>query len=351
MSIWCIILNVLHVLMIPSLAGVAVCDFLSVRRSVPTCYLFGTFLEWALIQIIAVPLIFLRCSFICVVIPVTVIMFLLCGFGLYRLYCDRNKPRKHYIKLQLADWFSIVLFLAGCIALAYATAVITFKDYDDSRFVVAALDIVNTNRMLLTNPATGQEISELGGELVRDALSPWMVYNAYIAKVTLTQASITAHTVFRYSLVLCIMSVYWLLAETFFGDSVFAKTGFTFLAILVTVYGVYSSWNEECFAMTRIWQGKAVVASVGIPTVFLVFSWIHKEPDGWKLYILLYIVSFALCLMSGMGIIIGGIMFVVFGIVFGTMKRNIRLILKSWIAAIIPACYYGLTFILNITAY
>ncbi len=345
------ILSVVMILIVPALSGVTVCQLLSVRKSPAACYLFGSFAEWAFMQLITVPLIMMKRSFLLVVVLTSIFMAATSIYGIWWLIHYRGKRNLTGKKLQGADIFSIVILGLGCIALAYGISVITFKDYDDSRFVVTAVDIVKTNRMLLTNPATGLPVSAFSQDLITDATSPWMVYTAYLAKITGTQASIIAHTMMRHSLTLCLLSVYWVLADTFFGKSIFSKCGFTLLAMLVNVFGIYSTWNAETFAMTRIWQGKSVVAALGIPTVFLVSAWIYKNPAGWKPYFLLYVVTTAMCMMSGMGIIICGIFCGCIGVAFAIMKKGLSVMLKTWIGVILPAVYYFVSLVFLHSSY
>lgn len=348
MSIWNVLLIVIHVLILPTMTGITICYLFSLKKTIAACYGMGSLAEWALIQVVAVPLIILKCSFIYVVIPVFAGMLVLGCFGLYLF--AKGKKRTIRINLSPSDWFSIVLLVVGYIILIYYMTTYTFKDYDDSRLVVSAVDIVKTNRMLLTNPSTGLPMDNLLGDYGRDAISPWMVYTAYISKMTGTQASITAHTILRHSLTLCMISTYWMIADSFFDRSVFSRCSFIFLAMLVNIYGTYSGYNTESFAITRIWQGKAVVASIGIPILFLILSWIYKNPDGWKLYILYYISIFALCLMSGMGIIICAIISGCTGIIYGILKKRGWITFKIWIAIIIPAGYYLVDYlVLNYT--
>ena len=43
-------------------------------------------------------------------------------------------------------------------------------DYDDSRFVVNAVDMIRTDRMFLTNPSTGRELAKW----MRSPLRGWV---------------------------------------------------------------------------------------------------------------------------------------------------------------------------------
>ena len=338
------IMTVVMLLVLPLLTGAAVCSILKIKKGIAGCYLFGSITEWAFIQLISVPMILMRFSFTVIVIVVSVFLVLMSITGLYliiRNYMKREKPDRKSIQKQ--DIFAFGLMVLGYIAVALAVLFLQTKSFDDSRFVVTAVDMVKTDRMFLTNPNTGLEISTFRGDMHRDAVSPWAVYIAYCSRTTGFFSTTMAHTVLPQFLMLCMVSAYWLIADTFFHEKTFARCAVVFVALLVNVYGGYTGYNTETFALTRIWQGKAVVACIGIPSFFLVAAWIIEQPDRWSHCILMYMLAFAMCLMSGMGIIICGIMAGATGIVCLLLKKKIIASLKIWITVMIPLAYYVVT--------
>ena len=52
-----------------------------------------------------------------------------------------------------------------------------------------------------------------------------------------------------------------------------------------------------------------------------------------------------MCLMSGMGIIISGIMTGAIGLTYGIIKKKISVSLKIWIGTLIPLVYYGISYL------
>lgn len=336
-----VVFSILILLVVPFLTGTTVCSLLKIKNGIAGKYLFGSMAEWAFIQLVSVPLIIFRQRFTIVVIILTVFLGLMSVAGLLFLIRDAlARSAKSRNDIQKQDVFVFILMILGYIAMAMAVLFLQTKSFDDSRFVVTAIDIVKTDRMLLTNPNNGLEITEFLGDMHRDAVSPWAVYIAYCARTTGVYTTIMAHTILPQTLMLCMTSAYWLIADTFFHKNRFSKCAMVFIALLVNVYGGYTGYNAETFALTRIWQGKAVVASIGIPTLFLCFALIYEQPDCWANYILTYIVTFAMCLFSGMGIIISGIMCGGAGIALTLLRKKVLTGLKTWIAVMIPLAYY-----------
>lgn len=328
---------------VPFFSGTAICKLTGIRRNAASCYLTGTFFEWALLQVISVPMILLRCNFKIVVISVSAMLALTCLFGFYFAASELKNRKLNRHEWNISAIIAFVLLAVTYLYIAVSFYKLQHTDADDARFVVNAVDIVRTNRMFLTNPSTGAAISGFWGDMHRDAVSPWAVYFAYLSKITKVPVTIMAHTILPQTLLLCMACSYWLIADHFFNGDTFAISGLVFIALLINIYATGDGWNAECFAMVRIWQGKAVVAAVGIPTVFLSFAWIYKDSNGWKKYLFLYCVSFSLCLMSGMGIIIGGVLIGIFGLAYGIMKKKVTVALKIWIGLLISIVYYGIS--------
>ena len=334
-------MTALMLLIVPFLTGTTVCEILKIKKGIAGKYLFGSMAQWAFMQLITVPLIIFRQKFTLVVIIVTVFLGLMSIAGLFLLARNLMKrSAKDREPVRIHDVFVFALMALGYIAMALAVLFLQTKSFDDSRFVVMAVDVVKTDRMFLTNPNNGLEITEFLGSMHQDAVSPWAIYTAYCARTTGVYATIMAHTVMPQTLMLCMVCAYWLIADTFFHENRFSKCAMVFIALLVNVYGGYTGYNGETFALTRIWQGKAVVASIGIPTLYICFSWIHEHPERWYGYILVYMTAFAMCMMSGMGIIISGIMCGGAGIALMLMKKKITVGLKTWIGVLIPLLYY-----------
>lgn len=330
-----IILALIVLILIPILMGNSICTILKLDITIGKAYTVGFVGMWAILQLITVPLVMLKQSFMIVVIVESVLICAICLYGLIKRRFASPIPKLKGLGEKAA--FAVMCIIV--VALLVVTALMQHTDADDSRFVVNAVDIVRTNKMFLTNPATGQPIAVWEGELIKDVTSPWAVFIAYCAKVTGIHATIMAHTFLPIVLTLMMCVVYWLLSDIFFRGDIVYRSVFTIMAIILNVYGYYSVYSAETFAITRIWQGKAVVASIGIPFIFLIGMWIYENVEQNGLYVLLFMTALAMCLMSGMGIIIGAVMSGCIGFVYGVMKKNIKAFLKI-VAAALPCIIY-----------
>lgn len=334
---------VLFLLVLPALAGQLACGKTGKNRII-SGYLFGSFAEWAFIQLIAVPAAIFRRGFSLVYYVILAVLCCAAVWGGILLLKGgrRFHPKGLFRERKVSDYLVPAVMIAGLLLLSATIWNMQHTDYDDSRFVVNAVDMIRTDRMFLTNPSTGRELAKFSGDMHRDAVSPWAVYIAFVSRATGVHATIMAHSILPQSLTLCMFCVYWLLAQEMYGDDLFRKSAFVIIAFMVVVHGVYSAYSSESFATLRLWQGKAVVASVGIPLLFLLFWRIYRAPDAWSGYRTLYLACFALCLMSSMGIIIGGILCGVFGLAYGILLRRAKAAWRIWIGMAVCLGYYGI---------
>ena len=320
----------------PVLLGNTICGMLGIDIKVSRSYVTGYIGLWALLQLITVPLVLLKQNFMIVVVAVSVVVIALIIYGIKKKYYGFSIPEFKNTGSKIA--FTIMCL--AILALLVVTAIMQHADADDSRFVVNAVDIVRTNKMFLTNPATGESIPIWEGELVKDVTSPWAVFIAYCSKVTDIHPTIMAHTVLQLVLTFIMCLVYWMLSEVFFKDDTSGRSIFVSLVLLIIVYGSYSVYSAETFAIARIWQGKAVVASIGIPLIFMICMWIYDDIKHRGNYVLLVLNTMAMCHMSGMGIIVSVIMTGCMGFVYGIAKKNIKVFLGMFISVVPGVVYY-----------
>lgn len=330
------IMILLLLFVVPFLTGNGVCSLMGLKKTVTKNYFLGFTAIWALFQLVTVPLVLIKASFAVEVIVITAVLVFLCVLGIHAgafplPKCNIRRP---------VEFVSLMLACFGIAAVLLCTIFMQHTDWDDSRFVVNAVDMVRTNRMFLTNPMTGEETYAFIGELKKDVTAPWAVYIAYCAKMTGVFPTVMAHTVLPIVLLICAFCVYWQFAEVLFKEDIFHKSCFLYLVILLNLYGHFSVYRAETFLLTRLWQGKAVVAGIGIPAMFLLLMWIYEKKNRMQHCILLLMMNLSVCLMSGMGTIIGAMMIGCTGLVYGIRQRNRMLAIGMWAICLPNMIYY-----------
>jgi hypothetical protein len=346
-----VLLWILMLLVLPTCAGYAACRFLRLPRSIPTCYLGGTFVQWALIQCFSVPMTLLKLGFVPLTWAISVSMGLLAMFGINLFMRDRRSRANRPLKDRIKGWkpeaiFALSALVVAYLYLAWNCARYAHIDLDDARFVVSAVDIESTARLFLTDFGTGMPVADFAGTLRHDLFSPWAVYIAYVGRMTMTSPTVIAHSVLPQALMLAALSAWLLIAQRQFDGRRFEKYGVPFIAILLIMYCGNRGYTAESFFLRRLWQGKAVVASIGIPTMYLVLTRCGHKPEGWRPCLPIYIVALAMCLMSAMGFIICCMLCGAFGLAYGIQGRKITVALKIWGGALICLAYVGVMLLL-----
>lgn len=322
------ILMMMIVLFLPLLIG-----SVYKSRSIFFTYLAGSLTMWALFQITAVPAIQLRISFTKLFWIYTGLVIVLASIGLViRLNIRFEKPA-----------LSIFLIIALMI-IFYQASIYIFGmhlDEDDARWIAEANDALVKDRMLLHNPATGEYIGHFVGEMVKDSFSPWAFFIAWIAEFTGIRAIVIAHTVYPPILLGLSYCAYYHIGKQLFKG----KTEQGIFLLMVSVINLFmagNSYTQSVFTLTRIWQGKAVVAAVIIPSIFMMFLIIQND-DSLRNWFLLVVTACSACLLSGMGIIISLIMIIVYGGYVIVCKRWRRVPL--WMISTLPSVVFGLGYL------
>ena len=285
--------------------------FLFKRKSYFESYLFGQILLWAVFEVIAVPMVRLRVTFNTLWIAYIIVVLVLAGWGIkikigtgWRSAVHFDKDITHYIPYILAFFiifYQMTIYFIGM-----------HLDEDDARWIAEANDALVKNRMYLHNPATGEYIGRFVGEMQKDIFSPWGMYIAVLSKLTTIRAAGIAHTIYPPILIGLSYIIYDLIGRNLFKGRT-ERGLFILMVSMINMFMAGNAYTQSVFTLTRIWQGKAVVAAVLIPLYLLLLLKVQTEKtkENWFWFI---IAVAAGCLFSGIGIAISVIMITVYGL-------------------------------------
>ena len=326
-------------------------------KSVTFVYLCGQLVLWALFQIIAVPCINCRTDFSTLVWIYTGIVIAAAGVGIYTILKKAKSKKNADDKTEMGTrGFRVSPFLIiALLIIAYQCCIYIFglhSDLDDSRWIAEANDALVKNKMLLHNPATGVYIGRFMGEMVKDVFSPWSMYLAVLSRWTGIRAVVIAHTVYPPILLGMSYAAYYEIGSQLFKGK-HERGIFLLMVSVINLFMAGNTYTQSVFSLTRIWQGKAVVAAVIIPVILMAVL-----RTDWKLLIL---TGVSCCLLSGMGIAIGLLMNGVYGLylLVCTVVRKVRSRKLTnrcswktcliggclWLLSIMPPLVYGMGYL------
>lgn len=234
------------------------------------------------------------------------------------------------------SWTIVFGVLAAVMILlqAYIPARYEHGDDDDARFISEEVSAVVHDTMYVDDPISGSEMYWDQGEVKKDLTSPWAMYVAMCCRISNIPPAVLSHTYLPFFLILLCYAVYFLIGHVLMrGD--WEKT-FLFLVFLsvIHLWGYTSTHTLASMLLLRIWQGKAVCASLMLPLFFyLMYRVMHEEYErGWVAF--LYVAATGACLLSGIGIITVPVILFLYGVVDFVYYRKFKKTIAIWMAAV-----------------
>lgn len=342
-------LSIVWLFLIPLCIGAIPATFVDKKQYSPSfMWTSGYILEWAVFQVICVPIILMEDMgeryFPYVVYSFGTVSVLLGIEGIVLWLCKARKtPREksRTTKKELVFWIVFGVLLAIQLV---ASVTMHYADGDDAFYVAVANLTESSETMYKLSPydSGAMELS------TRYGLAPFPIWLAFLARVTGISTVIMAHTVLATVLILLTYVIYGQIAELLFSEKKELKPIFLSLMALLIIFGNYSIYTVENFLIARSRQGKAALGNVIIPmviTLFLIlFRRIQEEKKTEKsLWILLAATVTAACLCSTLGTFLMCLFLGIIGLCAGVVYRKMGFVVKTAVCCI-PALVYALLY-------
>ncbi len=345
-----LLLFFLWVILIPLLIG---CYWSERHKKYPgslfLAYFYGIFIEFALFEILAVPLTFLKASLRLLTVLWLILSLALAvcsvilgrGFPLIRKKITVfGKNMKASIRERVTPLLLVLLF---CLILqvVFVTA-FQHIDEDDAYFVATASTAVQTDTLLEYNPYTGELYHSLPARYV---FAPWPLFLAVLTIITGIHPAVIAHLILPGLILLLAYLIYALIARELFPEKSYQRDLFLLAVVLILSFFGFSIYTSGTFLLTRGWQGKALVAGLIQPALFYICRSVMKDRGGWEMWGALFCVVTAACMFSSMGIVLGIIPVGVYALVYGISQKRWRCI--PWAAlSCLAAAACGVSYLL-----
>lgn len=240
---------------------------------------------------------------------------------------------------SLFFWAAVILILLQvAVVVVYA-----HLDADDALYVGAATTALQSDTIFRVNGYTGNLYINMPRRYI---LSPFPIFLAIISQLSGgLHPAIMAHTVFPAVLLPTAYVVMYILARRWFPKDKNAQGIFLFLTVVLSWFSAYSIYNAADFQMIRIWQGKAVLASILLPLIFYLSLSILMEEQPAYSWLLYGMANLSACLLSSMGIILAPVMMGVFLLLSLVKFRSLKRFLRG-VLCCIPSILLGIVYIL-----
>lgn len=334
--IMCIILFII----IPEFLGMLISKFFKKEENIFFNLILGFIMQFAILEIIAIPMIFFKSYFLLMAKIWFIIVSSLSLLSLILNLKKFNKIMKNiFNQLKVLPLITIVvLILVGF--QTFMLARYAHIDDDDAFYVATATVTIQKGTMYRSCAEDG---GYYGGFPTRYVLSPFPLYTAVISHFTNIHPAIIAHTVFPIIFIPLAYILYGIIADKLFNKDKTSVMLFLIILSVVYMFGNYSIRSNFSFLLFRIWQGKALLANILLP-----FSWIVYldciENNKWVNWFILFIICLASCLVSSMGIALMPINIGILGLIFTIKNKKITYLIKS-IISVIPCISLGIIYL------
>ncbi|MBO5303763.1 MAG: hypothetical protein J6A92_06905 [Lachnospiraceae bacterium] len=336
-----LVLIAVFLVLLPFLLGLLYTKFIeNDKNNILLQIVAGYVMMFGIFEIVALPLVFMRKSLTMLVMVYGGILLLLAVVSLLlnykRILVIFSESFRSVRKFTLCIWVQLGVIAAQM--LVYVRY--QYSNADDAFFVAAATTSIATDSILAYSPYTGVAYETLPSRYV---LSPFYVFNAVVSRVTDTHPAIMAHMIFMLLFLLLAYAVYALIGRALFEKNM-EKTGYFLLLIsFLNLFAAYSERTSGVVLQIRLWQGKALLASVLLPLAVYLAIRIFLQKGKVADYVLLFLLMSACCMVSSMGIMLGAIMTGIFGILFAIKNKSVRLLICAALCCLpnlICACLY-----------
>lgn len=322
--------------------------------NLPFRWVSGQICLWAGFQAVCVPMILLprENSFLNVIGMYGVFVAAMLLFAL-ALYIKRHargwqagvvdgyeKDRSNHVFLQ-----SVVLVL---LAIQLVLAVILAYEEGDDAFYVATSTITSeAGTMYEILPYTGGTT----GLDARHGLAPFPIWIAMLSKISGMHAATVAQIVLPVVLIVMSYSIYRMIGRHLF-DSRKKQLFFMLFLELLVIFGGQSLYTAENFLLVRTAQGKAVLADLVIPFIFLLLLILfeklkEKESPEVKYWLLMTATMITGCLCSTQGALLTCMLLGVGGVCAAVCYRRGKMIFPVGACCVVPVLMAVLYFYLD----
>lgn len=251
-------------------------------------------------------------------------------------------------KTDYVTWGVFVIFLIiqmiYCIRLAMPNG-------DDSYYLAIANIADKLDGMYVLSAYTGftEEFN------LRHALSLFPMFYAFLARQSGLHVAIIAHVIMQPFMICIMYMIFYRIGLALFDDKKSNVPVFMVLMAGIQMFGASSIYTNEVFALTRTWQGKAILAGMAIPATFSILYNISKvssrNQNGLDIrflgyYILLALVNIFGGFASSLGLILLCIYECVVLLIIAIRNKR-SLVLIAGIGAMIPNVIYMLFYVFS----
>lgn len=309
-------------------------------------YVLGFLGMLAIFEVLCVPMTYLRISFTTLTIVYTIVLTVLCVCGL----CGQVKIlKKHEFvlpqKLEKYEYVYIGMFVVLLVVQLYCSAVshITYMSYDDYDYIVTANMAIYDDGMFLSDVVTGYPMK---GFTANRVLNAYLIFVAYLAKISGFHVTVIAHTILPVFLILFAYSGYYVIAQSLFKEREH-RWIFMVLLSMIVIFGEFTKYSMTFRLLGPVWNGKGVLIAVTIPFLFGLVPLVFEKKYHFMRGMYFLLISIAACSMTLMGAVMPTAIIGVYSLYYLWKCREKKYVYYMMWGCIVPVLFMGAYFILR----
>ena len=296
---------------LPMMTGVILFDRKRSRMERPDPFIFGQLILTGAFELVCVPMAVLhqplhRVTLLWLLLIAGLIFIRLlkkkkAGLPIIRSTIKKQVPRPDGITLLLLIGLA-GLVLAACCFYLFGMHI----DDDDARYVANAVAAYETDTIYHFHPNTGEVMTYFVGEVSKDLVSTVMIYYAAVSRLAGVSAVILIHSFWPVYWLLFSVLIYRMIAVRIYtGEK--ERLYFQLCCMLIQCMGNVTVFTGSSFTLLRLWQGKALIPAVIVPSgiCLLLELWKNGSEGLWPKMALLNVFA---CFCSGNGIYLSAIL-------------------------------------------
>lgn len=317
----------------------------------PFMWISGQILLWAVFQVVCVPFILMEQKFSAVVLVFNILTGLLGLAGGVCLLRKRKTGNVLKVVKEKASAGTFVLwglFAVLLLVQVLAAVFLAYEEGDDAFYVAISTSTVDSDFMYDKLPYTGGAT----GLDARHGLAPFPIWIAYLARMTGMETVTMAQIGAPIALILMTYGLYYCIGKALLKNRESMLPLFMVLVEGIVLFGGYTTYSAENFLLVRTSQGKAVLANIVIPLLFLLLYRLvdkvqKEEKAGISFWLLLAFTMMTGCLCSTLGTLLVCMLVGVVGLCVLLCYRKWKVLIPMMACCVPPVAFAALYFLMG----
>lgn len=260
------------------------------------------------------------------------VLIFLCIYSIWTIFRKKVQIEKKTINMiQIIGVIMVIL-------IAFFAAYLYSNEADDSYYISVSTYAYEQDVVCLeqTEITTGMDYLS---STPKPQISAWEILLASWGKLFHIKPIILAHTVFPIIAIFLVFFVYRQIAEMLFENNVKDREWFILFFFFLVLFSGFSTANMGSFLLTRSWQGKSILVSVILPSLFVacyrMLSAKERKGSYW-IYNGLILLAGTCC--NPVGVYLGPLLYLMIALAYLSISNwdEIKQMLPGAIVSVIP---------------